>query len=144
MAKKINFAKFDFGDDWAGRRTAGCIGQYLIARISLDALIEETPPADQWIRCGAGTGNADFDLAYPTRSHALAALASQFSGYHLEHYNSCYLGPADYNLLKEFYSDTEIRIKKIDRAFRNTLVQFCTHYSEYDPKYTLELLKGFE
>jgi len=139
--KKINIYDFDFGDDYGCTKTAGIIGKYLCARISIDDLISDTDPNADWIKCSAGCGNAEFYLSYPTETHALAALASGFMGYHLRHYSSFYIGPADYALIKKFVEETYISQLEVERTFYEFLREFCRQYMDIDHNYTLELMK---
>jgi hypothetical protein len=139
--KKIDIADFHITGDYAATKTAGIIGQYLCAKINIDDLISDTDPNTDWIKCSAGCGNAEFYLNFPTATHALAALSSCLTGYHLQDYHHLYIGPEDYKLLKEFVENTWIRPPSVYAAFESFLRAFCVAYSDIDKRYLLELLK---
>jgi hypothetical protein len=140
--KKINIYDFDLGDDYGCTKTAGIIGQYLCARISIDDLMCSCDhDSDVAYPSSAGCGNAEFYLSFPTETHALAALASGFMGYHLRHYSSFYIGPADYALIKKFVEETYISQLEVERTFYEFLREFCRQYMDIDHNYTLELMK---
>lgn len=142
MHKKVNIYDFDIGNDYACRNSAGVIAQYLSARLSIDDLMCSCDhDSEVAYPSSAGCGNAEFYLYFPTETHALAALSSGFMGYHLDHYSSFYIGPADYELLKKFTLETYIRPPVVAETFEQFLRAFCIAYSDIDSKYTLELLK---
>jgi hypothetical protein len=141
MDKKVDVADFDIDGDYAAVKTAGIIGQYLCAKINIDDLISDTDPNAEWVKCSAGCGNAEFYLSFPTQSHALAALASSFTGYYLQHYHSLYIGPKDYALLKQFVDETWIRPPSVLAAFDVFLRSFCVAYMDIDKRFMLEMLR---
>lgn len=139
--KKINIAHLDIEGDYSCNKTAGIIGQYLCAKINIDDLISDHDVEADWIQCSAGCGNAEFYLSFPDQGHALAAMSSAFTGYYLQDYSSLYIGPKDYELLKNFVDDTWIRPPSVLSAFESFLKAFCVAYSDIDSKYLLDLLK---
>ena len=139
--KKVNVADFNIEGDYAATKTTGIVGQYLCARINIDDLISDTDPNADWIKCSAGCGNAEFYLSFPSQGHALAAMSSSFTGYYLQHYNSLYIGPEDYKLLKEFVENTWITPPSVSAAFESFLRAFCIAYMDIDKGYLINLLK---
>jgi len=142
--KKINIRDIDFDNDYSGRKTCGIIGTFINARLNLDDLMATEFSEEDWCQTSAGCGNAEWYMTYPTQTHALAALASAFTGYHLQDYSSLYVGPKDYDLLREYAESTWIRNPSVQTAFDDFLRGFCCVYSDIDPKYDLHLIRGFD
>lgn len=141
MHKKIDIHDMDLNGDYNNRQICGKLAGYLLARTSIDDLIQDKFKDDEWVKCSAGCGNAEFYLSFPTRSHALVSLASSFMGYSLDHYGSCYIGAEDYYLLKEFTENEYFKDQRYKQAFDDFLHQFCVIYSEIDNSFLLEIIK---